>query len=215
MKMKAKATNKLLIILLTFLMARAVGIFLSGVLDGIATALAVPIAYILIYAFLSERKEENKSVGFVQGLIAVILFLSVDILLSRLIGLFFETEGVEITLVGMILSVVLVPIAEELFFRGTLFSFLDGFVPTWVAVVFSSLLFALSHPTFPSIIAAFLLGILLTLIYKKTNSIALTVACHSANNLLACLDVQIAIYTPTLILAFGVVFFLVRKEFCK
>jgi len=75
--------------------------------------------------------------------------------------------------------------AEELFFRATLFKTLDTLVPSTLSVLFSSLIFALSHTGLASIISAFVLGVLLSLIYKKTGSIRLPVICHTVNNLLA------------------------------
>ena len=77
----------------------------------------------------------------------------------------------------MATRIVLIPIMEELLFRGILFgSFVSSFSYK-IAMVLSAAIFALSHLTisWPSV---FLIGILLAWIYWRTDNLAVTMVIH-------------------------------------
>ena len=82
----------------------------------------------------------------------------------------------------MATRIVLIPIMEELLFRGILFgSFVSSFSYK-IAMVLSAAIFALSHLTisWPSV---FLIGILLAWIYWRTDNLAVTMVIHGTINL--------------------------------
>ena len=84
----------------------------------------------------------------------------------------------------MILSTVIVaPIVEEVVFRGLILSRLKKAMNVWVAIVISSLLFALMHGQPLWIVYAFLLGMLLAIIAEHFNTIGASIILHMAFNL--------------------------------
>ena len=72
----------------------------------------------------------------------------------------------------------LVPICEELYFRGLLLSHLQRGIGTFAAVVCSSVLFALLHQPFGSAVAAGILALLACLLVLKGRSLVLAIQLH-------------------------------------
>lgn len=93
--------------------------------------------------------------------------------------------GVELFLVVLSIGVV-APAAEEVFFRGYVQSELRRHWPAWVAVVVSSVGFAVLHvdPTGVHMVLALLLGLYLGFIVELTGSTLPAVVCHVVNNVL-------------------------------
>lgn len=91
---------------------------------------------------------------------------------------------------------VVAPIFEEIIFRGIIlngmFRKLNSKV---IAIIISSLLFALMHMNLVQGINAFLLGILLGYIYLKTKSIHLSIFAHFINNTIG---IMISVYMEKL-----------------
>jgi len=89
-------------------------------------------------------------------------------------------------LVSFFLGGVLVPFAEELFFRGALFSWFRRRYSLWVAVLASSLLFALGHAdTAAVVVTSFVIGVLNAWLFERTRSIWVPYTVHLVNNGLA------------------------------
>lgn len=85
--------------------------------------------------------------------------------------------------IGMlILAGILVPIAEELFFRGVLYNFLRARTGIWLAIIISSLIFAIAHGDLAVGTAAFVLGIVIAWVYEKSGSLWTSILIHAANN---------------------------------
>jgi len=88
-----------------------------------------------------------------------------------------------------------VPISEELFFRGAIFTVLRDHWPVWAAVLISSALFGLGHADSLGVVAAsFVMGVVNAIAFEKTRSIWVPVAIHAANNSLAIILVYLAAY---------------------
>jgi membrane protease YdiL (CAAX protease family) len=87
---------------------------------------------------------------------------------------------------------ILAPIAEELFFRGAIFGWLRGrFNPT-IAIVFSSIAFALGHADSVGVVASSLvIGVVNAFVYEKTKSLWFPIAIHVVNNSFAFLLVYL------------------------
>jgi uncharacterized protein len=81
----------------------------------------------------------------------------------------------------MILGALVVPLAEELLFRGMLYTWLRRWGVA-VAVGVSAIVFGLFHGVSVVLPAAVLLGVLTALIYEKSGSIWPAVMVHVANN---------------------------------
>ncbi len=186
MKTKKRMNKILKILLLFFLLFSSALFFNLLVKNSLVTALFLCAGYALLFALFGQRtrfslKDRRK------GALTLLFFLASTLSLSLFLGLFFKTEEVTRTLLSSVVSVVLIPVCEELFYRATVFSSLEEILPTNLSVFLSSLLFALVHTGVSGILTAFFAGILLSFIYKKEGSVLLPILCHAANNLVATL----------------------------
>jgi hypothetical protein len=85
-----------------------------------------------------------------------------------------------ITLIG---AGLLVPISEELFFRGLLYTGLRQHTGIWLAVALSSVIFAAGHFDAAGVVAtSLIMGIVLALVYEYTHSLWASIAVHALNN---------------------------------
>ncbi len=88
-----------------------------------------------------------------------------------------------VTLLG---AGLLAPVAEELFFRGFLYTALRQRIGIAAAVTISSLVFAVGHIDALGVVAAsFVIAIALALAYEYTRSLWVAIAIHAFNNSLA------------------------------
>lgn len=92
-------------------------------------------------------------------------------------------EEIAISPIVLILTVtVIAPIYEEVIFRGILLKGMASKINPILALVVSSLFFALVHLNVPQGINAFLLGLIIGAIYLNTGSIYLCIFAHFFNN---------------------------------
>jgi len=86
-------------------------------------------------------------------------------------------------LVTFLLGGILVPASEELFFRGALYTWFRRRYPVWVAVLVSSLLFALGHLDLAAVVAtSFVIGVVNALLFERTRTIWVPIVVHVVNN---------------------------------
>ena len=79
-------------------------------------------------------------------------------------------------------AVVVAPVAEEILFRGVLFTCIDRYLGRYPAVIGSSLLFALCHFNFVQFIPLFILGMVFQLLYIYHKSLFPGIIYHAVNN---------------------------------
>ena len=95
------------------------------------------------------------------------------------------------TLVGLVvLGGLVVPVAEELFFRGVVYSALRRYGPA-VAVLGSAALFGLAHGLSMVLVVAVLLGVVNAVLVERSGSIWPAVIVHATNNVLAFVAVAV------------------------
>ena len=94
-------------------------------------------------------------------------------------------------LLFMLNAVLVVPLIEELFFRGFLYSFLKRFTSTWGAIVLSAGIFAFAHQNLASVLPLWLLGIVLATAYEHTGSLLLPMCIHGCFNLITAVSLLI------------------------
>jgi len=82
----------------------------------------------------------------------------------------------------LLLAGILVPIAEELIFRGFLYNFLKERWGVWPGVFVSAFVFGLIHGNVIVGVTAFLLGILLAVLYEYSHSLWTSILVHAINN---------------------------------
>ena len=83
---------------------------------------------------------------------------------------------------------VLVPVGEEVFFRGLLYGALRWWSPAGAAAV-SALYFAAVHQQVVHFLPIFLLGVILAVLYQRTGSLVGPAMVHGVNNLVAVLAI--------------------------
>jgi len=81
----------------------------------------------------------------------------------------------------LLCTVILAPIAEELFFRKALIDRLSAYHPM-DAILYSALLFGLIHGNLTQFLYAFPIGVLLGIIYWRTKNIRYTILLHMGMN---------------------------------
>lgn len=89
--------------------------------------------------------------------------------------------------VGVIMTVAVAPVCEELVYRGALLSGLRRGFPWWAAVLLSGLAFSLMHMNPQQTVYQFFLGCVCALLALSSGSVIPAVVIHAASNLLAVL----------------------------
>jgi uncharacterized protein len=119
-----------------------------------------------------------------SGLISALIMLILNRPLENPQLEFLIPEGFTWTgAVGMlVLGGIAVPFAEEVFFRGVLYKWIRQHWGLWPGVLISSLIFGLVHIDIAVAGAAFVLGIILALIYEYSRSLWSAVLVHAINN---------------------------------
>lgn len=169
----------------------------------------------LLWLFVRSRKISLKSIGLVRpelrdvgyAILGYITYLAIFILVSQFIkaivpGLNFNQEqdigfsqsttGTSLLLVFASL-VILPPIAEEITFRGFLYTGLRNKLPKVAAAIITSILFALGHlqlgsgnaPLWAAALDTFVLSLILVYLRDKTKSLWSPIYVHMIKNCLA------------------------------
>ncbi|HEY8001093.1 MAG TPA: CPBP family intramembrane glutamic endopeptidase [Solirubrobacterales bacterium] len=97
-------------------------------------------------------------------------------------------ESVITAIVAAALIVFIVPVCEELFFRGFFFAGMRSKLPFWAAALISALLFGAVHLGDANLVAALqltTLGLVLAAVYERTDSLWSNIAIHAFNNAIA------------------------------
>ncbi len=164
------------------------------------------LAYLLVFAYMyilvtRERRRPDflnaihwnwPSSPGVYVLIGVVLSFALQILASRLpipknlpIDTFFSTpsEAWVLTIFGITLA----PLMEEMFFRGFLYPVLARGIGVTAAIVITGFTFALLHGSqlmysWGPVLVIFLVGIVLTIVRARKNSVAAGLIVHVAYN---------------------------------
>ncbi len=94
----------------------------------------------------------------------------------------FPIDNFGFYVLNLVLFAGLPAIGEELIFRGIIFQGLRKNYSTIISVVFSSLLFALVHGSLVQFIYPFILGLILSVLRLRTNSLIVPIIVHFFNN---------------------------------
>lgn len=144
-----------------------------GIKDVSLNHLFLTLPIFLVYIFL----------GTVLTQFAIKFLPGFDPTQTQDIG-FSQTGGIA-RLMAFLSLVVLTPLFEELLFRGVLFKGLRQRLPLWVAIIFTSFIFAVAHGQLNVAIDTFALSVFLCLLVEKTGSIAPAILLHALKNGLA------------------------------
>jgi len=164
-----------------------------SILALIASLIILFLAFIFVNGkiqikYISEQTEKRNKIFLF--LFCILGGISI-VLIQYNISLFFfkdkissEVSSFELWLLPSLIAMNFVsPIAEELFFRKGIFNFLHSEFNSFVSIGISSILFAAVHfPNYRQMIMTFFGGILLGVIYKRTNKIVYPVVFHISWN---------------------------------
>ncbi len=167
-------------------------------LEGIALLLSIYIFGIRIRQLnwwdLGLRPTNYKwiLVAITLVIISIPIIAVVAIIIQYLLGLPYENPQLDFLLpdqfswagaFGMLLlGGLIVPFAEELFFRGILYQWLKDKAGVWIGIIGSSLVFGLLHGDLPIAGATFVMGIILAWLFERSNSLWPSITIHIVNN---------------------------------
>ncbi len=104
---------------------------------------------------------------------------------QEIIFLYLQTNSISILIFLFILSVFFAPFFEEIIFRGFIYpSFKEKFHAPF-SIITSSLIFSLFHQDIFVAFGIFVLGIILTYIFEKTENLWICIGLHFSNNFFA------------------------------
>lgn len=103
-------------------------------------------------------------------------------------------------LFDLIIVIVLIPICEEILYRGIIFGYLRKNFDITIAILVQDLIFAIMHLNLVQSIYTFILGIVLALVYTDSDSILGNIIVHILFNLLGILIPTILGEFPNLII---------------
>lgn len=168
----------------------------------------INIKYLLIYSIIIM------SIGFIGDY--VVKFLN-DIF--KFFGFYFiETNVTDIFsynniyefIIVFIYACIVAPILEELLFRGYVINLFKKYGKK-TAIILSACMFGITHAEFMQIIPAIFCGIILGILYIKTNNIKVCIACHMINNIFGIIN-NYYINLVIIIISILLIIFLSRKE---
>ncbi|MGU8608411.1 CPBP family intramembrane glutamic endopeptidase [Clostridium perfringens] len=127
----------------------------------------------------------------ILGIGITILLLFLSSILTKLIPSYNEVANQLATSRGsvlqLIITIALIPIYEEIFYRGIIFGYLRKNFNVIVAVIVQALVFGFMHLNLVQGIYTSILGIVLALVYMYSNSILGNITVHITFNLLGIL----------------------------
>lgn len=141
--------------------------------------------------FVKKTKPLSAVISAATGIVCVLGFV---LLIEVCFGNMFKAIGLEPNSLGLpnnnggwfvlnLLILGVIPaICEELLFRGIVFQGLKEKFSRPVSMALSALIFALVHQNIQQFIYPFLLGLLLSFVFDKTNNLVYTILIHMFNN---------------------------------
>ena len=165
----------------------------------VITAICAVVASVVLSLFFHidikngriERRGQIKAMDFIMAIVGgagVSIALNIVIALTNMAGK--DTAFVEVSdlitsnplIVTIICAGILIPIVEEILFRGLIFNRIKHQYNFLAGLLISSLLFGIYHGNIVQGIYATLLGIFLGFAYHKTKSILIPIFIHMGGN---------------------------------
>ncbi|HUC96156.1 MAG TPA: type II CAAX endopeptidase family protein [Candidatus Saccharimonadales bacterium] len=180
----------------------------AAVLETIFTVLvySLTIFLVIIAPWLAKKVQTSRSeIGLTRlpkwsdillapaGLVIYLITSSILILLAARVLPWFNVNQAQSTGFGQLSTnyelvlaffalVIVAPVAEEILFRGYLYGKLKKFVPVWIAILATSLLFGAIHGEWNIFFDTFALSIVLCLLREFTGNIWSSILLHMIKN---------------------------------
>ena len=183
--------------------------------DQFTIATLAAILTFVIYILMFRKKEMNlfqrckfRKLGLKNYLIVILSSIGlsffssglVNLLINKFPGYSKSSEAIAsstTSLLGIISVVVIIPIFEEVLFRGLIFNEFKKHLNVIIAIIFQGIIFAVAHGNMLQGIYAFILGVVIAIIYVKTQSIIASMLFHIMFNLFG------SILTPIMSIIIG------------
>lgn len=186
-----------------------------NILYGIIALILFGIWYRNVFVKPFRKRRRNYPTGFSFHTIAAIIFLAVGLqyitmLVVNIIALFrpewvtqynalMETVGYgDASIILIIYSVIIAPIAEEIIFRGLTFRYARHAMPFWAANIWQALLFGVYHMNLVQGIYAFTIGLFFGWVCHRGRGIRYSIPIHIIFNILGCFYADLISLTTTL-----------------
>jgi len=153
------------------------GVVIGAVVAAIATPLAVGGEHLAVYLL-----------GLLEGPEQAAARVAMEHLADPLLPILGTVQAPASIAWVIVLLCVVVPIGEEVFFRGFIFGGLRARWGVPVAAAASAVFFAAVHLQLVHGLPIFFLGVLLALAYQRTGSLVPAIVAHSLNNVIALLS---------------------------
>jgi membrane protease YdiL (CAAX protease family) len=101
---------------------------------------------------------------------------------NPLLSLALESQNWLVLGIFFFTAAVLAPLFEELIFRGFLLPSLTRYFPVWLAILASSLLFAIAHLNLSEVLPLLVLGCVLGVVYSRSRNLVASMTLHSLWN---------------------------------
>jgi len=169
-----------------------------------STLLQLLVLLLFIYKYEPVKKLLSSAFNFralkkVSTYVYLTLFFALNIVLNSLISthLFPDATTQQASALNLdvlkqyrilliIGSAIFIPIFEEIIFRGIILRFFSERFPFWIAAIGTSLIFGIAHTySLGVMVVTFLMGLLMAILCKRTNSILPAMLFHIMNNTLA------------------------------
>ncbi len=150
--------------------------------------------------YYDYKKNNTHPFGYFEGykfkLSTVILSLLVGFLPLPVLLKYGHLLDADYLIISWILVAIINPFFEEIFWRGYLLDRLPN-IPFWIKAIVSSLLFAIAHPltwgifssnmlSVEMLVSVFIMGIVWSYVYRKSNSLLLPYFSHLLVDLFNC-----------------------------
>lgn len=171
----------------------------SYIINIVTIAICIGVFIVFLKRTTGYQVQLLSNISFVGMMLAIgcsfLFFLLLDRGLDPIFeGMFPQSEQdyqemleslIKSPLTSMIQVCVLAPIIEEILMRGVVLGGLKNSYGTVTALLISATLFALLHFNMVQTLSAFVCGIILGLLYIKTNSVFCCMIAHSGYNLIS------------------------------
>lgn len=173
------------------------------IIQGVSAVVVIPVMLILFHGDRVRQRRTgilpNKKAALWKYAAVILIAVSMCLALNNLINignLYVVDEAYAQTIEALysaslpvqILSLgILVPISEELVFRGLLFQRLREKGSYMQAAVFSSVVFGLMHMNMVQMLYGFVMGMLLAYVYEKYGSVKAPALAHMSMNIMSVL----------------------------
>lgn len=165
----------------------------TALLVSYAVSMALAIIFAFVYRYgrkavgkaLVERPKWINPILLVAGIVVI---TAVSLVEEPLLNLLPEkymdmlNDNIGTGAAGLIMTVVLAPVCEEVLFRGVLLQSIRSRWGAAAGIVGSAVLFGAIHGIPQQVINAFFIGLVLGYVYVKTESIITVILLHAVNN---------------------------------